>query len=622
MSLLSAIHSPQDLRALSLSQLPQVAEEIRAMIISTVAETGGHLATNLGAIELTLAAHYAFDTPRDKIFWDVGHQCYAHKIITGRCGAFATLRQDGGISGFCNREESDYDTHTTGHCSNSISLALGMAVARDLAGADYQVAAVIGDGSLTGGMALEALDHAGDLKKPLIVILNDNEMSISGNVGAISAHLSRMRANPRYDRAKKSVRGALSHLPGGDKLSSVISTMKTGLKSALVPGMLFENLGFVYLGPIDGHDIRTMVELLRQAQHADRPVLLHVRTRKGKGYAPAESFPERWHGASPFYIESGLPKNGKQDTYSDVFGKSLVSLGETDEDIIAITAAMAEGTGLSHFRDRFPERFFDVAIAEQHATGFAAGLASGGKKPVFAVYSTFLQRAYDQVMEDVCLQRLPVVFAVDRAGIVGDDGCSHQGIFDISYLRTFPGMTILAPADSRELPLMLRYALSSQSPIAIRYPRGKARTLDIPCPPLEAGRGVTLCPGRDAVIFALGTMVEPALDAAGLLRREGLSVGVVNARFAAPLDAVLLRQAAADCGGRIVTVEEGVAPGGFGEACAAALNDMQIQADLLVRALPFTFLPHGNRDKQLQAAGLDAEALARAIWERWFAHGK
>lgn len=626
MEILNTINSPSDLRALPLEQMPQLAQEIRARIIDTVAETGGHLAANLGVVELSLALHYAFNTPQDKIVWDVGHQCYTHKILTGRRDQFSTLRQDGGISGFCNRQESQYDTHTTGHSSNSISLALGMAVARDLSGADYQVAAVIGDGSLTGGMALEALDHAGDLKKPLIVILNDNEMSINGNVGAISAHLSRIRTNPRYARAKSNVRGILSHLPGGESLSALISSLKTGLKSAIVPGMLFEDLGFVYLGPIDGHDIHAMVELFRQAQHMQKPVLIHVRTTKGKGYTPAETFPERWHGASPFYIESGLPKNGKSVSYSEIFGKTLAELADKDTDIVAITAAMGEGTGLSHFCQQFPDRFFDVAIAEQHATTFAAGLAAAGKKPVFAVYSTFLQRAYDQVMEDVCLQRLPVVFAIDRAGLVGGDGCSHQGIFDISYLRAMPGMTILAPADGEELKMMLRYAFSLQAPVALRYPRMPARRLEICRPPLQYGCGVKLTEGADAAIFALGSMVETALAVQQRLKEDGLQLRVVNARFAAPLDTKLLDESATACGGRIITLEEGVSSGGFGEACAAALasaiNGKEKQTDILICALPSAFPPHGERGNLLRAAGLQPDQLAEAIRERWFQDGK
>lgn len=618
MELLPTINSPQDLRRLELDQLPQLAAEIRQVIINTVSENGGHLGANLGVVELTLALHYAFDTPDDKLLWDVGHQCYAHKLITGRQARFSTLRQQDGVSGFCNREESPYDLYTTGHSSDSISLALGLAAARDLAGDSYQVATVIGDGALTGGMALEALDHAGDLAKPLIVVLNDNEMSIAGNVGAISAHLSRIRANQGYERAKKKVRGALSRLPWlGGRLTRLISKFKTSLKSALVPGMIFENMGFVYLGPINGHDIPALVALMRQAQQIAKPVLLHVRTVKGKGYPPAELQPEYWHGAEPFHINSGQLKNGKSESYTAVFSQAACRLAAEDQRIVAITAAMAEGTGLSSIRDRFPERFFDTAIAEQHAAGFAAGLALAGQRPLLAVYSTFLQRAYDQVIEDICLQKLPVVLAVDRAGVVGGDGCSHQGIFDLTYLRALPGLTLMAPADGRELEEMLRFAFSLKAPAAIRYPRAAAVRHQGDFQPLVLGRSVTVRDGHDLALVAIGAMVEPARQAAEILAAQGIEARVINARFVTPLDQDCLLQAAAQCQGRLLTLEDNVSQGGFGQACAAAVAHLP-GTEVEIAALPCAFLSHGSRQQILSQQGLDAAGIVRRVRERWF----
>ena len=617
MNLLTQIDSPADLRKLDMKRLPDLAEEIRQLIIDTVAKTGGHLAPNLGVVELTLALHYAFDTPGDKLVWDVGHQCYTHKIITGRKTQFSSLRQFDGLSGFCNREESVYDVHTTGHSSNSISLALGMAEARKQSGANHQVVAVIGDGALTGGMALEALNHAGDLGIPLIVVLNDNEMSIGGNVGALSRHLSRMRAMPSYNQAKDYVRRHLSRLPWlGPKLLHLGNIIKRSVKSALMPGMFFENLGYVYLGPIDGHNIKAMVDLMRQAQQIKRPVLLHVRTVKGKGYLPAEQAPEHWHGANPFHVENGAPRQTPCKAYTNVFSEALLQWGERDPRVIAITAAMAEGTGLAPFAARYPERFFDTGIAEQHAVTFAAGLASCGLKPVLAIYSTFLQRAYDQIMEDVCLQKLPVVFAIDRAGVVGGDGFSHQGFFDLSYLRTIPGMTVLAPADGGELRAMLDYALAQSGPSAIRWPKADALSLaEHPHPPLETGRSVMLRQGKDGSIFAIGSMVSVALDVADLLQKEGQSFQVVDARFAAPLDQKALLKAA-ETTQRIVTIEENILSGGFGEGCRSVLAGSR--TDLLTLGLPQCFLPHGSRNALLPEVGLSAGQITQAILERWF----
>ena len=616
--LLDKIHSPADLRALNIEDLPGLAMEIRTLIIETVSENGGHLAPNLGAVELTLALHYAFNTPQDKLIWDVGHQCYAHKIITGRRDSFSTLRQDGGISGFCNRQESEYDCHTTGHSSNSVSLALGMAAARDLSGEDYKVVAVIGDGSLTGGMALEAIDHAGALDHPLIIVLNDNEMCIDGNVGALSTHLSKMRSNPKYSALKRRTKRILDKIPLlGPALIRLASSTKSALKNLLISGMFFENMGFVYLGPIDGHDIHTMVDLLRQAQTINEPVLLHVRTVKGKGYLHAENHPEQWHGTDPFNICSGKPRNNSPVTYTDVFSASIVELASKDTDIVAITAAMAEGTGLSRFRKQFPERFFDTAIAEQHAAGLAAGLAAGGKKPIFAVYSTFMQRAYDQIIEDICMQPLPVILAIDRAGVVGD-GYSHQGIFDIALLRSAPNMSILAPANAAELQLMLEFALTLHMPVAIRYPRDAA-SLSLAAPtPIEYGKGLVIQEGQDLAIFALGSMVTVALEAAELLHKEGIEARVINARFAAPIDTESLRQAVSDCQARVVTIEEGIQNGGFGEACLSFLAEQELSVDVEIIALPQKFLPHGKRSTILATNGLDAESVAKRIQKKWF----
>lgn len=617
-SLLEQVNSPSDLRKLKRSQLPALAGEIRRLLISSVAETGGHLAANLGVVELTLALHYVFDTPDDKLIFDVGHQCYTHKIITGRRDRLCTLRQSGGLSGFCHHEESEYDVNTTGHSSDSISIALGLAVARDSRGGKESIVALIGDGALTGGMAFEALNHAGYVQSPLIVILNDNEMSISGNVGAISNYLSRIRINPKYDQAKRKVQGLLAHLPWlGNKLIDLISSLKRSLKSALVPGMLFEDLGFTYLGPVDGHNTDTLITLLNRAKRANKPVLLHVRTVKGKGYPLAENYPDRWHGVEPFHIESGMPKNGKQNTYTQVFSDAAVALGAAHDDVCAITAAMAEGTGLSQFRDRFPDRFFDVGIAEQHALGFAAGLAWGGKHPLVALYSTFLQRGYDQVIEDICLQQLPVILAVDRAGVVNGDGCTHQGIYDLSYLRAIPGLTLMAPADGYSLSAMLRLAYELKSPVALRYPRAAAPPTPLSPAPLALGKAAVVREGNDLAIVSLGALLEQALAAAEMLRRAGIRARVVDARFAAPIDSEALLQAATECQGRILTLEENVEPGGFGEACRSLLADSR--ADIINAALPLAFLAHGCRETHLSAAGLDAESLATRIRERWFA---
>lgn len=620
MQLLPLIDSPADIRRLSVAQLEQLAEEIREYIIATVSETGGHLAASLGAVELTLALHYVLDTPEDKLLFDVGHQCYAHKIITGRREQFKTLRRSGGISGFCNREESEYDLHTSGHASDSLSLALGLALARKLKGEKYKVAAVIGDGALTGGMAFEAMNQAGDSGAPMIVVLNDNEMSISGNVGALSRSLSRLRSGRGYNRAKDRTRRALEAIPLlGRPLYHFVSRSKSLLKKLLVPsGVFFEEVGFVYLGPIDGHDIPTIIELLQQAVELDKPVLLHLRTIKGKGYGPAQTQPEKWHGAVPFNVTDGTPKATGRRSFTAAFGERICEWAARDSRVCAISAAMTEGTGLEKFARAFPERFYDTGITEQHAAGLAAGLALAGMRPVLAVYSTFLQRAYDQLLEDICLQKLPVVIVADRAGLVGADGYSHQGEFDISYFRTMPGLTLLCPSDEAEQELMLAYALKQDLPCALRWPRSPSYMIDgHPHPDVVSGRGLILREGGDLALFAIGSMVKIALEAAALLSERGLQARVVDARFAAPIDGELLLDCAASCKGRVLTLEENVSAGGFGEACRAGLTNADCR--VLSLSLPDSFLPQGEREELLRLYGLDAEGVAAAA-ERLVSH--
>ena len=613
MHLLPTIDSPADLRRLDMEQLEQLAREIREYIIDTISNTGGHLASSLGAVELTLALHYVLDTPRDKVVFDVGHQCYTHKIVTGRREQFRTIRQSGGISGFCNRDESEYDVHTNGHASDSLSLALGLALARRLSGEDYRVATVIGDGALTGGMAFEALNQAGDSGEPMIVVLNDNEMSINGNVGALSRRLSRLRSGMGYNRAKDRTRRVVESIPGlGRPLYRLVSRSKSALKKMLVPsGIFFEDVGFVYLGPIDGHDIPTIIELLQQAVELDRPVLLHLRTTKGKGYGPTQIQPDKWHGVVPFNIGDGSPKISGKRSFTASFSQQICDLAARDERICAISAAMTEGTGLHKFAEQYPERFFDTGITEEHAAGLAAGLALAGRRPLLAVYSTFLQRAYDQLMEDICLQKLPVVIVADRAGIVGSDGYSHQGEFDISYLRTMPGMTLMCPADEEEQRLMLAFAFAQESPCALRWPRSPVFSLpEHPHPAIEQGRGVILREGSDLAIVALGVMTKAALEAAAELERRGVKARVADARFAAPLDEALLLDCVRSCGGRLITLEENVAAGGFGEACRSRL--VQEPCRVLSLSLPDSFLPHGSRDAMLHGFGLDKDGIVAA----------
>lgn len=619
--LLSHVSSPADIRGFSVEKLNQLAAEIRFYMLDVVSKNGGHLAPNLGVVELTLALHSTFNTPRDKIVWDVGHQCYTHKIITGRRDEFAGLRCYGGISGFPKRQESCYDCFDTGHSSTSISAALALAKARDLAGEKHEVLAVIGDGALTGGLAYEGLNQAGAQKSKLIVILNDNRMSINKNVGAMSNYLVRMRTDPRYTKTKRDLEKFLKNIPYvGDHIANNLYRLKGSFKYLLMSGMLFEELGYIYLGPIDGHDIEDLKRVLERAKYINQPTLIHVITQKGHGYAPAEKNPDIFHGVGPFDLATGLPlKNNGKHSYTNVFSNALISLGEANPKILAITAAMADGTGVGNFAARFPSRAFDVGIAEQHAVTFAAGLASKGFRPVVAIYSSFLQRAYDQILHDVCLQNLPVTFAIDRAGLVGKDGPTHHGIFDLSYLRTMPNMLLMAPKDENELQRMLATALAYDGPSALRYPRGNGHEveLDERISPLPIGRGELLREGRDVCLFACGSMVYPAMEAAEILKSRGVEAMVVNARFVVPLDKELLLSAARKTG-KILTIEENVESGGFGSACLEALNELGIDARVEIAALPNASIPHGDNTVLLDKFGLNGEKLAQRVMACWF----
>ncbi len=613
---LDMIDSPRDLAKLQLSQLEALAHEIREEIIRTVSRTGGHLASNLGVVELTLALHRTFDAPNDKIVWDVGHQTYAHKLITGRRERFRTLRQWGGVSGFAKPAECEYDAFGAGHASTAVSAALGLAVARDMRGGSEKVIAVIGDGALTGGTAFEALYQGHSGIKDLLVVLNDNKMSISRNVGAIARYLNRVIASRLYNRFSRALDRLILRIPTvGLRLVRWRERVLETIKGLLVPGLFFEEMGFRYFGPVDGHDLPMLLRLLGEIKRERKPVLLHVLTRKGKGYAPAETAPETFHSAGKFEPRTGRSEpGGRHPAYSEVFGRTLCELAARDTRIVAITAAMAKGTGLDEFRRRFPGRFHDVGIAEEHATIFAGGLAIAGMRPVVAVYSTFLQRAYDQLLHDVCLQRLPVVFAIDRAGLVGEDGPTHHGVFDISYLGMMPNMTLLAPKDERELRDMLHFALSFDGPVAVRYPRGETTgvSLDAPVEKIEYGRGVVEKRGSDVAILAVGTAVSAALKAAELLESAGWSAMVINPRFLKPLDEELLSLAAST--GRIVTVEEHVLRGGFGSAVVEWLNDRARRPVACVRiGIPDQFVEQGPRDVLCERLGLTPRAIAERV---------
>jgi len=612
--LLGKINSPKDLKKLSGGQLPKLAREIRQRIIEVVSNTGGHLASSLGTVELTVALHYCLDAPKDKIIFDVGHQAYAHKILTGRNKDFTHLRQYEGLSGFPCREESEYDAFTTGHSSTAVSLGTGLVCARDhLPTEDYfKVVVVIGDGSISGGVCFEGLNNAGHLKKDILVILNTNEMSIAPNVGAISTYLNKIISLPIYNRFKESLESfARSRIPKGSRLIKIAYKFEEGLKGLFVPGIFFEELGFRYFGPIDGHDLDSLVPTLKNILNVKGPRLLHVVTKKGKGYLPAEQNPVRFHGAGRFDIKTGQPLAGaknKATVYTQVFSSKLVELAKKNNRIVAITAAMPEGTGLDKFRDSYPQRFFDVGIAEQHAVCFSAGLARQGLRPVAAIYSTFLQRAYDQLIEDVALQNLPVVFALDRAGIVGEDGVTHQGVFDIVYLRGIPNFVVMAPADGPELERMLELAVRLDKPVAIRYPKDKIPDrAQAAGTKLEVGKAEILQKGKDFAIIALGPMVSSSLEAVKLLEKEGLSGTLINARFAKPLDASLFKNIAAKTK-FIFTVEDGIADGGFGSAVSESIEKQVIRI-----GLPCEFVVHGKRNILLEKYGLTGEGIAKKI---------
>lgn len=613
---LEKINQPNDIKSLTDDELKILASEIREFLIEKISVTGGHLASNLGVVELTMALHLALDLPKDKIIWDVGHQSYTHKLLTGRREGFDGLRKYGGMSGFPKRKESECDCFDTGHSSTSISAGLGYALAREITGEDYKVVSVIGDGALTGGMAFEALNNAARLKSNFIIILNDNNMSISENVGGLSSYLAGFRTADAYLDLKLNVLNSLNKMPYGDKMVSKIRKTKSGIKQLLIPGMFFEEMGIVYLGPVDGGDLHGIVKLLREASHIDGPVLIHVMTHKGAGYAPAERHPARFHGTEPFDIETGLPKNPRvKANYTDIFSTVMRKLGDRDEKVVAVTAAMTDGTGLKRFHNMFPERFFDVGIAEQHAVTFAAGLAAAGLKPIFAVYSSFLQRAYDQILHDVCIQNLPVVFAIDRAGLVGSDGETHQGIFDISYLSSIPNMTIMAPKNKWELSDMIKYAVNFGAPTAVRYPRGEAYDgLKEYRAPISIGKCEWIYRETEIALFALGSMVKTAVAVRDALKAKGYSCSLINARFAKPLDEDALRYII-EHHKLIVTMEENVISGGFGEHVTEFYNNENGKDIRIVNiAIPDEYVEHGNVELLRKEVGLDADTIiARTI---------
>lgn len=611
---LERMNKPNDIKKLSDEELKVLADEIREFLINKISVTGGHLASNLGVVELTMALHRALDLPKDKIIWDVGHQSYTHKLLTGRREGFDELRKYGGMSGFPKRKESECDSFDTGHSSTSISAGLGYAHAREITGEDYKVVSVIGDGALTGGMAYEAMNNAANLKSNFIIVLNDNNMSISENVGGMSSYLAGFRTADAYLGLKNNVMNSLNKIPVyGERVVKHIRKTKSGIKQFLIPGMFFEEMGIMYLGPVDGGDLKAMEKLLKEAMNVDGPVLVHVLTHKGAGYAPAERHPARFHGTEPFQIETGLPVKPRiKANYTDIFSTVMRKLGDRDDKVVAVTAAMADGTGLKRFHNMFPERFFDVGIAEEHAVTFAAGLAAAGLKPIFAVYSSFLQRAYDQILHDVCIQNLPVVFAIDRAGLVGSDGETHQGIFDISYLSTIPNMTIMAPKNKWELSDMVKYAVDYEAPIAIRYPRGEAYDgLKEYRAPISLGKSEWIYRESEIVLFALGSMVKIAEKVRDALKEKGYACSLINARFAKPLDEETLRTITTNHK-LIVTMEENVINGGMGEHVTEFYGQNEIESvHVLNIAIPDEYVEHGNVDILRKEVGIDAETITR-----------
>lgn len=614
---LDKIQKENDIKKLTTEELDQLRREIRAFLIKSISKTGGHLASNLGVVELTMALHLSFDLPKDKIIWDVGHQSYTHKILTGRKEGFENLRQYGGMSGFPKACESPCDCFNTGHSSTSISAGLGLAAARDITGEDYSVVSVIGDGSLTGGMAYEAMNNAALLKSNFIIVLNDNNMSISENVGGMSRYLGEFRTADAYRDLKNDIMNSLNKIPVyGERVVKRIRRTKSGIKQLFIPGMLFEEMGLIYLGPVDGNDIQAMCKTFAEAKRVDGAVIVHVLTKKGAGYSPAERHPARFHGAEPFDIATGLPSKPRtKANYTDVFSTVMKKMGERDPKVVAITAAMADGTGLKRFHNVYPERFFDVGIAEQHAVTFAAGLAKAGLKPVFAVYSSFLQRAYDQILHDVCIQNLPVVFAIDRAGLVGSDGETHQGIFDLSYLSTIPNMTVMAPKNKWELSDMIKYAIAFDAPIAVRYPRGEAYDgLRDYRAPVAYGRSEIIYLEKGVVLFALGNMVRIAEQVRNRLKEQGVSCTLINARFAMPFDRECIREMA-EKHSIFVTMEENVRSGGFGEHVESFILEEELPMNVVNISIPDCYVEHGNVELLKQEVGIDADTVYRRVMD-------
>ena len=613
--ILEQIKGPEDLKNMSPEELCVLAGEIRTFLIEKISHTGGHLASNLGVVELTIALLRTFDLPKDKIIWDVGHQSYTHKILSGRMQEFDELRQYGGLSGFPKRKESPYDAFDTGHSSTSISAGLGIAQGRDILGEDYKVVSVIGDGALTGGMAYEALNNAARMKKNFIIVLNDNKMSISENVGGMSRYLGGLRTGNGYNDLKKNVADTLERIPVvGERMIDRIKRTKNSIKQLFIPGMLFENMGITYLGPVDGHNIPVLCKVFKEAQKLDHAVLVHVLTKKGKGYEPAEKNPAAFHGVSPFDTKTGRPvAEEKYPTYTDVFSKKLCQLGETHPELVAVTAAMPDGTGVAAFGKRFPDRFFDVGIAEAHAVTSAAGMAAAGLRPVVAVYSSFLQRGYDQILHDVCIQNLPVIFAVDRAGLVGSDGETHQGIFDYSYLTSIPNMSVAAPKNLWELRAMLDFAMDYKAPFAIRYPRGTAyRGLKEFMQPISYGKGEMLYEEEDIALLAVGSMVSTGEHVREKLKEEGYSCTLANARFVKPFDKELVERLAKNHR-LIVTMEENVLQGGFGLPVTAYIHEHYPQVKVLNIALPDAYVEHGNVSVLREGLGIDSDSIIRKL---------
>lgn len=612
--ILEKIKEANDVKQLSLSECEQLAQEIRDFLIRSLSETGGHLASNLGVVELTIALHRFLHFPEDKLVWDVGHQAYTHKILTGRKEQFATLRKTGGLSGFPKRKESDCDAFDTGHSSTSISAGLGLVQARDLKGEDYQVVSVIGDGALTGGMAYEALNNAAELKKNFIIILNDNEMSITRNVGGMSSYLDHIRTAAPYTELKMGVTNALKKIPKvGDGMVDALHKTKSSIKQLVIPGMLFENMGLTYLGPVDGHDMRQLGKVLQEAKRKQGPVLIHVLTEKGRGYEPAMRHPARFHGAAPYEIETGLPKSNGNPSYTDIFSTVMRKFGDREPDVVAVSAAMVPGTGLKRFGNMFPDRLFDVGIAEEHAVTFAAGLALGGLRPVVAIYSSFLQRAIDQILHDVCMQNLPVVFAVDRAGLVGSDGETHHGCFDLSYLSMMPNMTVMAPKNKWELSDMMKFAIQQNGPVAIRYPRGEAYTgLEEYRAPIEMGKAEVLEKGKEIAILAVGNMVRTAVQVTENLRKKGYEPTLVNMRFVKPLDTELLDIIKEDHS-LIVTMEENVKSGGFGEQVMTYYGSRMHGPAVRIVAIEDRFVPHGSVEDLLRQQQMDSDSVTERV---------